>query len=185
MIYLILYLEFFKIGLFAIGGGLASLPFLRELVDKYGWITHEQLANMIAISESTPGAIGINVATYVGNEVAGPLGGLVATLGEVSPSIIVITVLARALQTYSTHPLVQGGFAAVRPAVAGLIGAVAYELAQNEFLYRALNGVDLLGRINVGAVGMFAVILVLLERFRWHPVVFLAAAAVIGIIFQM
>ena len=89
MIYLTLYLEFFKIGLFSVGGGLATLPFLQELVYKYGWITSEELLNMIAISESTPGPIGINTATFVGNTTAGVLGGVVATLGIITPSIII------------------------------------------------------------------------------------------------
>lgn len=76
MIYIILFLEFFKIGLFSVGGGLATLPFLKELIDKYGWISQDELLNMIAISESTPGPIGINTATYVGYQVSGVLGGL-------------------------------------------------------------------------------------------------------------
>jgi len=132
--YLILFAEFFKIGLFAIGGGLASLPFLQQLIAKYGWITSDQLLDMIAISESTPGPIGINAATYVGFEAAGVFGGVVATMGLVSPSIIIIVLLARVLQLYNDHPLVEGGFGAIRPAVAGLIGAVAFDLGRTELL---------------------------------------------------
>ena len=90
MIYLQLFYEFFKIGLFAIGGGLATLPFLYNLSDKTAWFTHAQLADMIAVSESTPGAIGVNMATYVGYQTVGFFGGVIATIGLVFPSIIII-----------------------------------------------------------------------------------------------
>lgn len=182
MTYLILYWEFFKIGLFAIGGGLASLPFLQEAVAKHGWITQDQLLNMIAISESTPGPIGINTATFVGYEVGGVPGGIIATLGEVSPSLIVIILLAQTLRKYNQHPLVLGAFGAIRPAVAGLIGAVAIGLGRSELLVEAGSW---LGQLNLGAILMFGVILYLSERFKWHPVLFLAGAAVVGIVFRM
>lgn len=94
MIYLILFLEFFKVGLFALGGGLAALPFLQNLIIKYGWMTGPELLNMIAISESTPGAIGINTATFIGFNTAGILGGIIASLGLTAPSIIIITIIA-------------------------------------------------------------------------------------------
>lgn len=186
MTYLVLYWEFFKIGLFAIGGGLASLPFLQEAAAKHGWITQDQLLNMIAISESTPGPIGINTATFVGYEVGGVLGGIIATLGEVSPSVIVIVLLAQTLRKYNDHPLVQGAFSAIRPAVAGLIGAVAIGLAQTELFVMAVWRMgDVLGALNLGAIAMFGVILFMLERFKWHPVLFLAGGAVVGIVFGM
>ena len=92
MIYLRLFYEFFKTGLFAIGGGLATLPFLSDMADRTGWFTHAQLADMLAVSESTPGPIGVNMATYVGFTTGGVGGALVATLGLVAPSIIVILI---------------------------------------------------------------------------------------------
>lgn len=185
-IYVTLFYEFFKIGLFAIGGGLASLPFLQRLVDNYGWISSDQLLDMIAISESTPGPIGINAATYVGYEVAGVLGGIVATLGEVAPSIIIIVLLAQTLNKHGKHPAVQGAFSMIRPAVAGLIGAVAISLGRNELLRAESWGTgNLLKVFNLPAIGLFAVIFYLLHRFDWHPVVFLAGAAMVGIIFGL
>ena len=90
MIYLRLFYEFFKTGLFAIGGGLATLPFLSDMADRTGWFTQAQLADMLAVSESTPGPVGVNMATYVGFETGGILGAVVATLGLVAPSVIVI-----------------------------------------------------------------------------------------------
>ena len=87
---LLAFYEFFKTGLFALGGGLATIPFLTEMMNKYHWFTADMLTDMIAVSESTPGAIGINMATYTGYHINGVLGGIVATLGLVAPSIIVI-----------------------------------------------------------------------------------------------
>ena len=97
---IILYFEFFKVGLFAIGGGLATLPFLYDLADKYPWITDTMIGDMIAISESTPGAMGINMATYVGFQNCGVIGGITTTLGLISPSIIVIIIIANALTKF-------------------------------------------------------------------------------------
>ena len=100
MIYLRLFWEFFKTGLFAIGGGMATLPFLHDIGEATGWFTQAQLMNMLAVSESTPGPIGINMATYVGFTVAGVPGAVIATLGEVTPSIIVILIIAALLRNF-------------------------------------------------------------------------------------
>ena len=90
MIYLRLFYAFFKTGLFSIGGGLATLPFLYEMAEKYSWFTEEDIANMLAIAESTPGPIGVNMATYVGIQTGGILGGFWATFALVLPSFIII-----------------------------------------------------------------------------------------------
>ena len=94
---LILFLEFFKIGLFSVGGGLATLPFLYDLADKYPWLSASQIPDMIAISESTPGPLGVNMATYAGFHCAGPLGSVIATAGLVTPSVIVIIIVYKFL----------------------------------------------------------------------------------------
>lgn len=103
-----LFLEFFKIGLFAVGGGLATIPFLHQLAEKYTWFTVETLVDMIAISESTPGAMGVNMATYTGFTTAGIPGSLVATLGLVLPSIVIIIIIAHFLKQFSDSPGCQG-----------------------------------------------------------------------------
>lgn len=185
-IYGTLYYEFIKVGLFTIGGGLAALPFLQKLVDQYGWITADQLLDMIAISESTPGPIGINAATYMGFQVAGVLGGVVATLGVVTPSLVIIVLLARTLKNYGDHPLVQGGFSAIRPSIAGLIGSVALQLGRAELLHLSNRaGDNWLDVLNLSALGVFAVVFYLIHRLKWHPIVCLAGAALIGIIFHL
>ena len=94
MIYLRLFLEFFKAGLFAVGGGLATLPFLSNMATSTGWFTHSQLADMVAVSESTPGPLGVNMATYVGYTVKGVPGAVIATLGLITPSVIIILIIA-------------------------------------------------------------------------------------------
>ena len=106
MIYITLFLEFFKVGLFTIGGGLASLPFLYELAEKYTWINNSMIADMIAISQSTPGPIGINMATYSGFKAGGILGGIVATFGTVLPSFIIIIIIANFLNKFKSSKLV-------------------------------------------------------------------------------
>ena len=123
MIYLRLFWEFFKTGLFAIGGGMATLPFLHDIGEATGWFTQAQLMNMLAVSESTPGPIGINMATYVGFTVAGVPGAVIATLGEVTPSIIVILIIAALLRNFRENRYVDRAFYGLRPASTGLIGA--------------------------------------------------------------
>ncbi|MBO4343789.1 MAG: chromate transporter [Clostridia bacterium] len=120
-IYLLIFLEFFKTGLFAVGGGLATFPFLFAIAEKYGWFSVKQLADMIAVSESTPGPIGINVATYCGFTVSGVFGAIFATLSLVLPSFIVITIIAGLLKNFSKSKTVNNFFYGLRPAVLGLI----------------------------------------------------------------
>ena len=128
MIYLILAYEFFKIGLFSIGGGMATLPFLMDLTNKYDWFTVSELTNMVAISESTPGPVGINMATYAGYNAAGVLGAIVATLALTAPAWIIIILIAKFLENFSENKNVKAAFYGIRPAVAALIGYAVWEL---------------------------------------------------------
>lgn len=119
MIYLQLFIEFFKVGLFSIGGGLATLPFLYNISDRLRWYSHMDLANMIAISESTPGPVGVNTATYVGNTVAGILGTVVATAALIVPSIIIIIIISKFLNKFKDSKHVKNVFYGLRPASVG------------------------------------------------------------------
>ena len=173
-------IEFFKTGLFAVGGGLATLPFLTQMQEKYGWFTAEELANMIAVGESTPGPIGVNMATYVGFSTAGIIGGICATLSLVLPSLIVILIIAKAMDVYQKNPLVQNMFAFMRPAVAGLIAAAGFSVLKIA-LFRD-------GTAYTIAVALYAQLVVLLHMKAFkklHPIVFIAAGAVAGVILQM
>ena len=129
MMLLRLFWEFFKIGLFAVGGGMATIPFLYDLSDRTGWFTYTQLADMIAISESTPGPIGVNMATYVGYEMSGDLGSISTTLGFVAPSIIIIVIVSIFLQKFRDNRYVESAFYGLRPASSGLIASAALSVA--------------------------------------------------------
>ncbi len=191
MIYLRLFWEFFKVGLFSVGGGLATLPFLYSLGAKTGWFSTADVANMLAVSESTPGRIGVNMATYVGFDCAGVLGGVVATLGLVTPSVIVIVLIAMALQAFRTNKYVDAAFYTLHPASTGLIAAAGWSVfllvLVNLDAYRATYRLaDLIQWKNLL---LFAVIWVLTNLVKplkkLHPVVFLALAAVVGIVFRL
>ena len=191
MIYLRLFWEFFKVGLFSVGGGLATLPFLYSLGAKTGWFSTADVANMLAVSESTPGPIGVNMATYAGFDCAGGLGGVVATLGLVTPSVIVIVLIAMALQAFRTNKYVDAAFYTLHPASTGLIAAAGWSVFAlvlvNLDAYRAsYQQADLLQWKNLI---LFAVIWVLTNLVKplkkLHPVVFLALAAVVGIVFRL
>lgn len=191
MIYLRLFWEFFKVGLFSVGGGLATLPFLYSLGAKTGWFSTADVANMLAVSESTPGPIGVNMATYVGFDCGGVLGGVVATLGLVTPSVIVIVLIAMALQAFRTNKYVDAAFYTLHPASTGLIAAAGWSVFAlvlvNLDAYRASYQLaDLLQWKNLI---LFAVIWALTNLVKplnkLHPVVFLALAAVVGIVFRL
>lgn len=186
MDFLTLCYEFFKTGLFAVGGGLATLPFLSQMQQTYGWFTAADLGNMIAVSESTPGPIGINMATYVGYTTSGIPGSLAATFSLVLPSVIVIMVIAKAMDKYQNSPLVQNMFAFMRPAVTGLIAAAGFSVLEIA-LYRE-GAASFLAGINWLAVAIFAVLLVLTQLKalkKIHPIVFIAVGAVLGVLLGM
>ena len=176
MIYLQLFWEFFKTGLFAMGGGMATVPFLFEISAKTGWFTTAELANMIAISESTPGPIGVNMATYVGFETAGVLGGIVATIGLAMPALIITLLIAKILARIKDNPIVDTVFKYLRPAVIGLIMFALWQLVPLTFL-----GAD--RNILILPVIAFAVLLFCLLKFKKvHPIVWIGVGAVFGLI---
>lgn len=179
---LTLFFEFFKIGLFAVGGGLATLPFLTELGEKTGLFTIEQLMNMLAVSESTPGPIGVNMATYVGFEALGVFGGLVTTLGLVAPSIIVIELVSIIMERFKNSPAVDYIFSGLRPASMGLICMSALAVIKSSLIQYDLFKGDFLEIFNFKGI-IFALILFLaMKKVDWHPVFFVAISAIIGII---
>ena len=184
MIYLQLFWEFLKIGLFAVGGGMATLPFLQDLAEKTGWYSQSLITDMIAISESTPGPIGINMATYVGCNVAGFLGGVVATMGEILPAIVIVVTVSRYLEKFRGSNLVDAAFYGLRPAVTGLIAAAGISVVQVAMfhfdLYRQ-TGV-LMDAFDLKKIVFFVVAFAAIKKFKLHPVVYIACAAVVGIL---
>ena len=189
MLYLRLFIEFLKVGLFSVGGGLATLPFLREMAVNTGWFTEADLADMIAVSESTPGPIGVNMATYVGFTVGGIPGSIVSTLGLITPSLIIILLIALFLKNFKDNKYVQGAFYGLRPTSTGLIAAAGLSVAYLVFINPLfLETKSLLNLLDWKAV-ILAAVLVVLTRFvdqtkKLHPIIFIAASAVIGIILK-
>ena len=191
MIYLRLFYEFFKTGLFAVGGGMATLPFLYDLSDKTGWFSHTELTNMIAVSESTPGPIGVNTATYVGYTVKGIPGALVATLGLIAPSVIVILVIAMFLKAFRDSRSVESAFYGLRPASTGLIAAAGIPVLLTSMMW-----VDALSEIKELTVNLIkwpavvlAVVIYIFSNHvkatkKLHPILFIAFSAVVGVVFR-
>ena len=189
MILLQLFWEYFKVGLFAVGGGLATFPFLKELGARTGWFTQTQLADMLAVSESTPGPIGVNMATYVGFHIAGIPGAVIATLGLIAPSVIIILIIAKFLDKFRKNRYVDNAFYGIRPASTAMITS-------------ALLGLLALCLFGAGSVSAMFTEGIVLSPKNWalfigllvitnikklkdlHPLVFIAASAVIGIVFR-
>ena len=195
--YLRLCWEFFKTGLFAIGGGMATLPFLTNIGETTGWYTQTELMNMLAVSESPPGPIGINMATDVGFTVGGVPGAILATLSEVAPSIIIILIIAVMLKKFRDSKYVNNAFYGLRPASTGLIGAarvsVILEVPTCIRLVSAdgslLNSFQMTGGslLNLRGLILAAVLLVLTNWVKptknLHPIVFIGLSAVVGVVF--
>lgn len=190
MIYFRLFYEFFKTGLFAVGGGLATLPFLRSMADTTGWFTKAQLADMLAVSESTPGPIGVNTATYVGFTTAGISGAIIATLGLVTPSVIVILIIARVLKKFRDNRIVENMFYGLRPASTGLIAAAGLSVVPLALLKTGTLSVKdgFLASVKWPAVLLAAVLVVFTNWVKptkdLHPILFIAVSAVIGVVFH-
>ena len=177
MLYLQLFWEFFKTGLFAIGGGMATLPFLYDMADKTG----AQLADMIAVSESTPGPIGVNMATYVGFLTGGVPGAVTATVGLIAPSVIVILIVAAFLQAFRDSKYVAGAFYGLRPASTALITAAGLVVVRETFW--------LTGGVLFWQGTVLAAVLLVLTRWvkqtkNWHPIVFIGLSALVGVVFR-
>lgn len=198
MILLKLFWEFFQAGLFAIGGGMATVPFLQDIAVKTGWYTSGQLADMIAVSESTPGPLGVNMATYVGytvgsQELGGPVMGIVgsitATLGLITPSVVIIMIVAYFLKKFRESKLVDAALYGLRPASVALISAagvniVLFALLRVESIYE-------IARLSLSWKSIVLAVLVYVgtnnikKLKKLHPIWFIGASALIGVLLQM
>ena len=190
MILLRLFWEFFKTGLFAVGGGMATIPFLSEMAERTGWFTQSMLADMIAVAESTPGPIGVNTATYVGYTVSGVAGGVVATLGLVLPSFLIILIVAAFLKAFRSNRYVERVFYGIRPASVGMIAAACVAVMRLCLVNTAAfqEGSALSTLLNWKGLALFFVVWALTnfvkQTKKLHPVVFIAASAAVGIVFK-
>ncbi len=191
---LLLSWEFFKTGLFAVGGGLATLPFLYDMSAKTGWFSLEDISNMVAISESTPGPLGINMATYVGYSSFSLPGALIAPLSLVIPSIVIIVIVAGILEKFKESKLVKDIFSGLRPASTAMIAAAGLSVAKIALLHlencsgiSALSDLSLasiLDVLNIKAIILAIVVYVAIKKFNRHPIFYIMLSAVIGIVFK-
>lgn len=204
--YLLLFWEFFKTGLFAVGGGLATVPFLKQISMAHPeWFDLDLLGNMIAISESTPGPMGVNMATYVGYHTGssvfgipgGILGGIVTTFGLVLPSVVIIVLISKVLAKFKSNPLVDSAFYTIRPAVTGMIISVGITMLKPALLNTAFstftefkNQLSTVGIINIidwKAVVLFIILMIAtnIKKIKLHPIIYILAAGAIGALFKM
>lgn len=172
MIYAVLFYEFLKIGLFAIGGGMVTIPFLFDLTKNFDWFTAQELTDMIAVSQSTPGPVGVNMATYAGFKTAGVLGGCVATLGLVFPSVIIVIFVSKLLKKWSENLLVADVMAAIRPAVVALILQAGVELLR-------------LSAHDYFALGFVAAFLLLIHFYKKSPIFYIILSAILGVVLKL
>lgn len=179
MIYLKLFFIFFKIGLFSIGGGLAVLPLLREVVIDGNWMTETEFIDMVAIAQSAPGPIGVNMTVYSGYAKEGVLGGIIAALGLVSPAIIIILIIAKFMKNYAENKTVKKVLSAIRPASVGLIvSATLYIFGNSIFHFSSFPNENW---VNIKALILFTVFAVIYKLKPLNPIFFLIAGAVSGI----
>ena len=187
MIYLQLFFEFAKTGLFSVGGGMATLPFLYNMAASTNWFTEADVANMIAVSESTPGALGINMATYAGYITAGIPGALAATIGLIAPSIVIILIIARMLAKFRNSPLVQKAFYGLRPASVALVAAAGIKVAQTSMISPAAYAASgQIGSFFVWPAILLGIVIFIGQRKfkKIHPIFFILFAGVVGAVFH-
>ena len=180
-VYLELFLSFFQIGLFSIGGGYAALPLIEEQVVRlHGWLTMTEFADIITIAEMTPGPIALNSATFVGNRVAGPVGGIVSTIGCIVPSCIIVLALAYVYFKYRELRMVKGVLAMLRPAVVAMIASAGLSILILAFF--GAEGSIGFSQINWVSIGLFSVCFAVLRIKKPNPIVVMAGAGAAGIL---
>lgn len=182
-VYLLLFLEFFKMGALTFGGGYAMIPFIEETVLRHGWMTTTELVDFIAISESTPGAFAVNISTYIGSEVGGILGAIVATLGLVLPPFLIILLIAKVYAKIKENIIVQGAMLGLKATVVGLIAATVLRVGREIFFFEGINLAVLQSAYFYVSLGIFAVALFLLLYKKLNPILIIVLSAAAGILF--
>ena len=182
-VYLLLFLEFLKMGALTFGGGYAMIPFIEETVLRHGWMTTTELVDFIAISESTPGAFAVNISTYIGSEVGGILGAIVATLGLVLPPFLIILLIAKVYAKIKENIIVQGAMLGLKATVVGLIAATVLRVGREIFFFEGINLAVLQSANFYVSLGIFAVALFLLLYKKLNPILIIVLSAAAGILF--
>lgn len=182
MTFFYLFIEFFQIGLFSIGGGMATVPFLLDLANRYDWYTASEFANMVAISQSTPGPVGINMATYAGYQAGGVLGAFVATGALVLPALFIIILIAKFMANFSDHPTVKSIFGGIRPVVAALILYAVWELCLLSLFYTDNSNTNIPILNNILLCVMIFFLLQHKKLKDLHPLIWILLGAICGVI---
>ena len=194
MTYLLLFAEFFKIGLFSLGGGYATLPFLYHMSETYGWFTGEELSRMLAVSSITPGPVGMNVATFAGFKTGGILGSIIATMAIMIPSFAIVILISKILKKFRDNFYIQSALYALRPATAAMIGAVGVRLFLGSIVpsipkgFRGFSGIfsDVFSKIgefvDIKAFALFLFLFILSLKLKRDPLIYLLIGAVFGVI---
>ena len=180
MIFLKLFLSFFKIGALTFGGGMAMLPLIREEALSNGWIDEAALVDFIAVSESPPGPIAVNLATYVGQTVGGFFGAVSATLGVALPSFIIILIIARVFEKFKKSTVISGCMTGLRPCVVGLIGAALLSVAKTVFFPAGLS-LSVFASPSLYIFGGIFALSTVLSFKKLHPIIIICICAVLGI----
>ena len=190
MTYLILFLEFLKIGAFTFGGGYAMIPFIQETVLKHDWLTNQELIDFIAVSESTPGAFAVNISTYVGSQVGSSengflgsiLGAILATTGVVLPAFLIIIIIAKIYEKFKTSRTIQGAMFGLKSTVVGLIAAAVISIAIEVFFAKGFTATVFATSEFWFSISVFAVMLFLLLYKKLSPVIIIGLSAGLGVI---
>lgn len=183
MIYLQLFLSFLQVGLFSIGGGYAAMPLIQaQMVDKHGWLTMGEFADLITIAEMTPGPIAVNSATFVGIRIAGIPGAIIATFGCILPSLVIVSILAYVYYKYRGLTLLEGILATLRAAVVALILVAGLDLLKNAVL-----GSEAIKLQNVDWIGaaLFLAAFVILRVKKWNPILVMCLCGFAGLVLNL
>ena len=181
MILLILFWSFFKIGLFTFGGGYAMFPLVQDEVIRNHWMSLDELVNFVAISESTPGSIAVNISTYVGKMTGGFLGALSATFGNILPSFLVILFVAKSYESFQNSQIMRGILAGLKPAVVGMIGTAVVSVGKTVFFPQGVSLNNLSSPVCWISLGIFMTVVIAAFR-RIHPIILICVSAIVGIV---
>ncbi len=176
-----LFITFFSIGAVSFGGGYAMIPMIRSMLVQNGYMTIEQVADMVAISQMTPGPFAVNAATFAGMQTAGALGAVSATIGVVTPSLIIAAIVSRYFLKYRQHKLVQGALGGIRPVVVGLVLSATLSMAMSAFFPANAPSI-LLGRLDITSLALAAGAFLLLQKTRVSPIVTILICGALGVV---
>ncbi len=185
MVYLQLFFAFLQVGAFSFGGGYAAMPLISaQVVDKYGWISASDFADLVTISQMTPGPIAINAATFVGNQTAGIFGALVATLGVITPSCIFVTVLAFLYARYKDMPILKDALEVLRPAVVSMIFAAGLSiLIPTIFASGNVNFVN--DNLEIRPLLLFIACVIGLRKFKLDPILVMTLSGIVELVWSL